>query len=492
MVRREAFEGMLRDFRVIFLTSGWLLAGMSVLALMHAIGSSLARDSEAGAFYATAVIGFVPAAVALAAGWGAKPELRFRQAVVITVMAWFGLPIFCALPFMLGTWQLSFVDAVFESVSGLTTTGSTVVSGLDDSPPSLLLWRSVLQWIGGVGIIALSIAILPFLKVGGMQLFKMESSDTSSERLIARPNQLAIAIGSIYLGLTLACMIGYRINGMTGFEALNHALTTVSTGGYSTSDSSLGHFSTGTHWVAIGFMAAGALPFLAYVRLTRQNMRTHGTGMGQIGLFFMIVAMAAGLMFVLRLIEDQSFATALREALFNVVSVITTTGYATADYQLWGPFAMAVFFFLTFVGGCAGSTSGGFKMFRFEVLAKALLQNLNRTAQPHSLSPARINGQPLGPGDVASVALFSAVYVATFAIGALVLSATGLDLMTSLSGSATALANVGPGLGAIIGPAGNFSGLPDSTKLVLGAIMVLGRLEVFTVLVLFVPRFHTA
>ena len=482
----------MRDFRVIFLTSGFLLAGMSLLALMHAIGSSLVRDSEAGAFYATAIIGFVPAAVALAAGWGAKAELHFRQAVVITVLAWFGLPIFCALPFMLGTWQLSFVDAVFESVSGLTTTGSTVVSGLDNSPPSLLLWRSVLQWIGGVGIIALSIAILPFLKVGGMQLFKMESSDTSSERLIARPNQMAAAIGSIYLGLTVACMIGYRMNGMTGFEALNHALTTVSTGGYSTSDSSLGHFSTGTHWVAIVFMITGALPFLAYVRLARRNVRQRGRGLGQIGVFFVILAIATAIVCTLRLIEDQDFITALREALFNVTSIITTTGYATADYQLWGPFAMAVFFFLTFVGGCAGSTSGGFKVFRFEVMAKALWQNLSRTAQPHSLAPMKLNGHPLRADDIASVALFSAVFVATFAVGALVLAATGLDLMTSLSGSATALTNVGPGLGAIIGPAGNFSGLPDSTKLVLGAIMVLGRLEIFTVLVLFVPRFHTA
>jgi trk system potassium uptake protein TrkH len=483
----------LRDFRVIFLTCGWLLAGMSLLALLYGIGSSLVRDSEAGAFYATAIFGLVPAAVALAAGWGAKAELRFRQAVVITVLAWFGLPVFCALPFMLGTWQLSFVDAVFESVSGLTTTGSTVVAGLDDSPPSLLLWRSVLQWIGGVGIIGLSIALLPFLKVGGMQLFKMESSDRSDERIIARPNRLAITIGSLYLGLTLACFAGYRLTGMTGFEAINHAFTTVSTGGYSTSDSSMGHFSIGSQWVSIVFMVTGALPFLAYVRLTRNNMKAQGSGgFGQISLFFIIVGLAAAMMLVLRLIEDQGFWTALREALFNVISVITTTGYATADYQLWGPFAMAVFFFLTFVGGCAGSTSGGFKIFRFEVLAKALWQNLNRTAQPHSLSPARINGQALSASDVASVALFSAVYVATFAIGALLLAATGLDLMTSLSGSATALANVGPGLGAIIGPAGNFSGLPDSTKLVLGAIMVLGRLEIFTVLVLFVPRFHTA
>ena len=482
----------MRDFRVILLTSGWLLAGMAGLAALHGAVAQFFSDGQAPAFYATAVIGFVPGVLALAAGWGTKPDLHFRQAVLITVLAWFGLPVFCALPFILGSWHLGFVDALFESVSGLTTTGSTVVIGLDDSPPSLLLWRSILQWIGGGGIIALSIALLPFLKVGGMQLFKMESSDRTGEKLLASPNQLAVAIGAIYLGLTIACLIGYRVTGMTGFEALCHALTTVSTGGYSTSDASLGNFPVATHWVATIFMAAGALPFMAYVRLARNNVFRPGRGLGQVGGFFLVIGLASAVICTLRLIEDQSLPVAIRQAVFNVTSVVTTTGYATADYQLWGSFAIAAFFFLTFVGGCAGSTAGGFKIFRFEVLAKALWENLNRTAQPHSLAPMRINGQRLRAEDVASVALFSAVYVATFAIGALVLGATGLDLMTSLSGSATALANVGPGLGAVIGPAGNFSGLPHSTKLVLGAIMVLGRLEIFTVLVFFVPRFHTA
>lgn len=480
------------NIRVILTALGWLLAGLGALALLHGLGAGLARDGQSAAFGATAFAGLLTGGICLSVGWGAAPEFGYRQAVIVIVLAWFGLPVLAALPFAFGSWELSWVDAYFEAISGLTTTGSTVVAGLDTAPPSLLMWRSTLQWIGGIGIIGMSMAILPFLKVGGMQLFRLESSDSSSDRLIARPNQFVLTIGAIYVGLTLACVIAYGLTGMTGFEAVNHAFTTVSTGGYSTSDRSLGAFGPAAQSVSIVFMLAGALPFLAYVRLMQASARRGGQGFEEVRTFLAVVCVVALVLAVIRVSSGSELFPALLDALFNTVAVITTTGYASQDYSTWGPFAAGIFFFLIFVGGCSGSTSGGFKIFRFGVMVKGLRQTLSQSALPHAVTTARLNGRPLLPQDIASVSMFAAVFVASFGIGALALAATGLDLDTALSGSATALANVGPGLGPIIGPAGNFSSLPDSAKLVLSAIMVLGRLEIFTVLILFTPRFYTA
>ncbi|MFW6413150.1 MAG: TrkH family potassium uptake protein [Oceanicaulis sp.] len=364
------------------------------------------------------------------------------------------------------------------------------MTGLDDTAKTILFWRALLQWVGGVGIIGLSIAILPLLRTGGMQLFRMESSDRSPERLIARPGHLAAVIAFLYLGLTLACTIAYALAGMSGFDAVAHALTTVSTGGYSTSDTSLGGFSAAAQWVGIVFMLSGAAPFLAYVRaVSRFEGRRPGGFEEVTGLFALTVLFAAIFFAASAGAGTGADLDAMRLALFNTTAIITTTGYAAGDYQLWGPLAIAAAFALTFVGGCAGSTSGGFKIFRIQIMIKAIWAALNRAPSPHAVIVTRHAGRRLTNEDVASIALFAGLYVAVFAIGAVILAAFGLDFVTAVTGSATAIANVGPGLGDLIGPAGNFTQVPDPAKWVLCLQMILGRLEIVVILYLLTPRF---
>jgi trk system potassium uptake protein TrkH len=356
-------------------------------------------------------------------------------------------------------------------------------------PPGILLWRAMLQWLGGIGIIVMGIAMLPYLRVGGMQLFRMESSDRS-EKALPRAAQLAGATSTAYLVLSVACAAAYWAAGMSGFEAIAHAMTTVSTGGYSTSDASLGHFaSPAIHWICTLFMILGALPFVIYIRAVRgktdalwkdSQVRHFLTGLG-----LAILAMALWLWME----RDERIADALLLAAFNVVSVVTTTGFATADYGQWGALAVGGFFFLTFMGGCAGSTSGGIKVMRFEIAAIVIRRQLKRLILPHGVFPMMYRGQTLSSDVIRSVLNLVFVFIAVFVVFATCLSLLGLDFITAISGAATALANVGPGLGDVIGPAGNFSTLPDAAKWILSAGMLLGRLEFFTVLVLLVPEF---
>ncbi|TGY89129.1 TrkH family potassium uptake protein [Marinicauda algicola] len=479
----------MRHFQIVFLILGLLYLGLAALAALVAITSLGLADGAAGGFFECAVAaGFIGGVLAMA-GRGAAMDLEFRAAVALTVGAWIGMPLLASIPFTTGPVSLSFTDAVFEAVSGITTTGSTVMAGLDETAPTILFWRSLLQWIGGIGIIGLSIAILPFLRVGGMQLFQLESSDRSSDRVIARPGNLALIIAGLYVSLTLVCALSYGAAGMTGFEAVNHAMTTVSTGGYSTSDGSMGHFAAGAHWVGIVFMLGGAIPFLTYVRiLSRREARRPGA-FEEVGGLLLLVAGFTLVIIAARLALPGEDEGLIRVSLFNTISVITTTGYAVGDYQAWGPLALAAFFILTFLGGCAGSTSGGFKTFRIQIMVKSIWRTLQQAPLPHSVVVSRHAGQKLSNADIASVALFAGLYVATFAAGAILLAAFGLDFVTAITASATAVANVGPGLGDVIGPAGNFIPLPDDAKWVLCLIMILGRLEIITILLMITPRF---
>lgn len=481
---------MMPHLRNVSLIWGVLCLGLAVLAGLHMTASHLLVHDGAGEGFAACMLisGFLGGVMTLV-GLGERARLGFRGAVILTLGAWFGLPLLMAIPLHEETVGLSITDAIFETVSGLTTTGSTVISHLEAQPPSLLVWRALLQWIGGIGIIGLSVAILPLLRSGGMQLFHLESSDRSPDKLIARPGHLAGVIAGLYLALTCLCALGYVFTGMSGFDAVLHALTTVSTGGYSTTDQSMGGFSAGAQWVAIVFMLAGAIPFLAYVRaVSRHEGRRPGAFEEIMGLLA-IVVLASGLLFAAELGGPPEHPDALRLALFNAVSVLTTTGYAAGDYQLWGPLAMATIFFLTFLGGCAGSTAGGFKVFRIQIMLKSTWASLLAASSPHAITVAHHAGRRLTAVDSASVALFAGLYVACFAAGAIVLSAFGLDFLTAVTASATALANVGPGLGEVIGPAGNFSTLPDPAKWLLCLQMLLGRLEILVALYVLTPRF---
>jgi trk system potassium uptake protein TrkH len=472
------------------LTLGWIClatgAGQGVMALF----SLAVDDGMLATFAGSAAITTGVGGACVLTTMGRPFELRFRDATLLTVVSWFLVPAFAALPLLAEPVDLSVVDAYFEFVSGMTTTGSTVMVGLDTLPPSILLWRSTGQWIGGLGIIGLAIVILPFLRVGGMQLFRLEFSDRS-EKGMPRMREIATAVGRIYIVLTLACFLAYWLLGMTAFDALNHALTTLPTAGYSTHDTSFGFFdSPAIEWVGTVFMLLGALPFLAYLRLVRRGSLRDRLE-PQIPTFLIAVG-ALTLVFAvwLNLAEGVDFGAALTKSAFNVTSLVTTTGFVSTDYLVWGGFASAFFFMLSFVGGCAGSTAGGPKIFRYQVVYRVIAQHVRKSIHPHAVVPLRYGTRALTDEQVRSVGVFVFLYFAAFAVSAAILAMIGLDTATSLSAAATALGNVGPGIGPIIGPAGNFASLPDAAKLVLSATMIMGRLEILSVLLLVIPGFY--
>lgn len=427
--------------------------------------------------------------LALAMRGDGGERLSLRAAFVLTVACWIAMSGFAALPFLFSDLGLSATDAVFEAVSGITTTGSTVLTGLDHMHRGILLWRSLLQWIGGLGIIVMAMAIFPMLRVGGMQLFHAESSDRS-EKLYPRLHQLMVALILVYASLTALCALLLWLAGMSAFDSVNHAMTTLATGGYSTRDASLGAFpSPAIQTIVTVFMLAGGITFALHIRAVQGDISAYFRD-AQLR-WFLCILVAAIVLVAMSITAAQGtpFLSALGLAAFNVVSIVTTTGYASADYMLWGAHAIALFYFLTFVGGCTGSTSGGMKIFRFQVLYAVARQQLMRLTAPHRVTAPRVQGGLVDESVAVSVLTFFFFYALTFTMVSLALSLFGLDPVTALSGAATAVGNVGPGLGPIIGPAGNFATLPDGAKWVLSAGMLLGRLEFLTVFVLLTPSF---
>ncbi|WP_349616726.1 TrkH family potassium uptake protein [Azotobacter salinestris] len=414
-------------------------------------------------------------------------QLRPRDMYLLTTASWVIVCVFAALPLNL-LQNISYTDAFFETMSGITTTGSTVLSGLDSASPGLLMWRSMQQWLGGIGFIGMAVAILPLLRVGGMRLFQTESSDWS-EKVMPRSHMVAKYIVAIYVGFTLLGILAYRMSGMSWFDAINHSMTSISTGGYSTSDASMGKFGPAAHWICIVLMVLGSLPFTLYVSTLRGNhqalLRDH-----QVRGFLLMLSLTCLLFGLwLWLHSDHRFLDALRIVTLNVVSVVSTTGYALGDYTQWGGIAVMLFFYLTFVGGCSGSTSGGLKIFRFQVAYVLLKASMRQLIHPRAVIKQQYNGHNLDEEIVRSILTFSFFFTITIGAVALGLSFIGLDLITALTGAATAVCNVGPGLGTIIGPAGNFASLPDAAKWLLSIGMLLGRLEIITVLVLLTPTF---
>lgn len=449
------------------------------------------RDWEVFAMSA-AICGFTGGTFLLT--FGPMPKsLSIRQGFMFTVSSWMILASFAAVPFMLADIGMPVVDALFEAMSGITTTGSTVISGLDDLPPGLLLWRSILNWLGGVGIVVMAITLLPNLGVGGMQLFHMENSDQTG-KVLPRVAQITTVITIIYVTLTAICAMILKGLGLSTFDAIAHAMTTVATGGFSTHDASIGHFqSPAVHWVITGFMMLGALPFLLFFQAIRGKPLAFWND-GQVRFFFAILLGLIGIVTAWRLIivdVDGSipFELALREAAFNLTSIMTGTGYATTDYSTWGNFVITLVLFTKLIGGCAGSTSCGIKIFRFQVLVATIRSELAKFLMPHGVFIPKYAGKPLSSEVIDAVLVFFFTFAGGFAVLALILIGLDLDFLTAVSGAATILANVGPGLGDTIGPAGNFQPLPDTAKWVMTAGMLMGRLELLTVMVLFLPRF---
>lgn len=486
------------DFRPVFMVIGLFVAALGVAMLLPAL-ADLGRDSAAvradrQAFLASAALCLAFGGGLAASCWGRIETISTRQGFLLTTGSWLALVCAAALPLTLGGARLTVTDAFFEAMSGLTTTGATVVIGLDTMPRGFLLWRSMLQWFGGVGVIIMAIAILPFLSVGGMQLFRLESSD-KSDKIVPSADDLALQIFALYTSMTFACFICYWAMGMGGFDALNHAMTTVATGGYSTKDSSFAYFVESgitngpVDMVAVGFMIAGSLPFGLYLLA----LRGRGGALikdGQVRFFAAAIAVFTAIV-TFRIVSTlgMDLWQGFRLAVFNVVSIMTGTGFASANYSAWGPFALGIFFCVMFVGGCAGSTSCGLKIFRLQVALSALFVYTQKLSHPHRVTVARYNGRPLDESVFRSVLSFFFLYFAVFATVAVGLSLFQLDAVTALSAAGSAIANVGPGLGDVVGPAGNYATLPEGAKWLLCAAMLLGRLELFTVLVLFVPSF---
>ena len=417
-------------------------------------------------------------------------KLNLQQAFLLTTLSWLSIAIFGSLPFLLSDLNLSVVDAFFESMSGVTTTGSTIIANLDVLPKGILLWRAILQWLGGIGIIVMAITILPLLNIGGMQLFRREGSDTT-EKILPKTREVGLIISGIYLALTFACGIAYWTVGMNAFDSIAHSMTTIATGGFSTYSDSIGYFKNPKiETISIIFIVLGSLPFIAYLKFVKGERKIFFQDVQIRGLIY-ILTISVLLMFIYLILNNNGneFLENLRISAFNVVSILSGTGYVTADFSSWGKFPLIFFLFLMFLGGCAGSTTCGIKIFRFQILGSFILNQLKKLVYPHGIFSIKYNDQKISNPFVYSIMTFVFLYFFIFFILSTLLSLNGLDFVTAISGSASAISNVGPGLGEIIGPEGNFSSLPNFSKLCLSLGMLLGRLELFAVLVLFFPSF---
>lgn len=478
------------DFRPILRICGWLLCGLAASMLVPAMVDMLARFYYEGQVFLSSagITLFIGLALILATG-GKWRQLSVRQIYLAAAAAWL-VPIpFAALPFMFGPVELSISDAIFEATSGLTTTGSTVIAGLDRVPPGTLVWRALLQWMGGIGIIVLAVSVLPVLNVGGMQMFRVDSL-SPAERLAPRATRLGGMILGVYCGLTVALALALWAVGMSGFDAMLHAMTTISTGGFSTYDTSIAHFSNmGIDMVILVGMILGGMPFLLFLRALQGNWRWV-TQDEQIRWYLGLMALGA-VAVSLWLADTRGVDTisAIRYGAFTVASVMTGTGHVTVDFSDWAGMPLAVMFFLTFVGGCAGSTAAGIKVFRLQFLLANALVQVRHLLRPHAVLIPTFNKKTISEDVLESVMGFLFVYVLGFACLSMALGFLGLDFVTAISGAASAIANLGPGFGPVIGPDSTYAPLPDLAKWLLAAGMVFGRLEMFILLVLFVPSF---
>lgn len=473
----------------VFHIIGILLSILGLGMLVPAIADGATHNPDWGAFVGASAATLTVSGSMYLATAGTIERFTVKQTFLLTTLAWIVLALFGALPFMLSSLHLSFTDAYYEAMSGLSTTGGTVIVGLDEAPPGVLLWRALLNWFGGVGIIVMAIAILPVLRVGGMQLFRTESSDRS-DRPFATVRDTAGAIALIYLTLSIVSAVLFKIAGMQWFDAVCHAMAAVSTGGFSTKDASLGWFnSTPVLWVAVVSMISGALPLTYYIRLMHNPRREVLFDIQVIALLVILVLSIAAMTAWTILQVGMPWWQALSHSAANVTSIITDTGFVSTDYYQWGSFPVSAFFFFYFIGGCTGSTCGSIKIFRWQILAQAVKTQMMRMLQPHRVVVTKYAGKTVDHDVIESVVNFVVVYILCFTALSLLVAAMGLDFLTATSSVASALAGAGPGLGPIVGPAGSFAPLPDAAKWVLCVAMLLGRLEVFTVMVLFTRTF---
>ena len=475
-------------FQPVLYIIGYLLSALSIILCIPAGIDAFYGNNQWQSFTFSSLISLFFGIILILANKSDNFNISIKQTFLLTTLSWIFIAFFGSLPFIFSNLELSFTDAFFESMSGITTTGSTILSGLDNLPHGILIWRSLLQWIGGIGIIVIAISFLPVLKVGGMQLFHTESAD-SSEKVLPRAGQIASIIGIIYFVLTMLCALLLWIFGMPTFDSIAHSMTTLATGGFSTSDMSIGKYDNINIEFTISiFMILGSLPFVLYLQAVRGNIFAIFKD-DQVQLFIFLVIASVLIVTFWKYQNTASFFNNFRSSFFNTISIFTGTGYTTQDFNNWGSFITILFLFLMLVGGCAGSTTCGIKIFRLQILYQSAKIQIFKLLNPHGVSVAKFNKMPVSESISSSVMGYFFMFIVIYILITLILSFVGNDFLTSLSGAATSLANVGPGLGNVIGPTKTFAALSDTTKWVLIIGMLIGRLELLSVIILLTPSF---
>ena len=475
-------------FQPVLYVIGYLLSALSIILCIPAGVDAFYGDNQWQSFTFASLISLFFGIILILANKSDSLSINIKQAFLLTTLSWVFIAIFGSLPFIFSDLELSFIDALFESMSGITTTGSTILSGLDNLPHGILIWRSLLQWIGGIGIVVIAIAFLPILKVGGMQLFHTESSD-SSQKVLPRAGQIASIIGIIYASLTILCALLRWLSGMPTFDSIAHSMTTLATGGFSTSDMSIAKYNNvNIEFIICIFMILGSLPFVLYLQTLRGNVSVIFKD-NQVQLFILLIVTSILIVTFWKYQNTASFFNNFRSSFFNTISIFTGTGYTTQNFNNWGSFIIILFLFLMLVGGCAGSTTCGIKIFRLQILYQSAKIQIFKLLNPHGVSVAKYNKMPVSESITSSVMGYFFMFIISYIFITLILSFLGNDFLTSLSGAATSLANVGPGLGNVIGPSKTFAGLSDITKWVLIIGMLTGRLELLSVIIILTPSF---
>ena len=474
------------NYKTVFFTLGILQIILGIFMLIPVIAQFFYDDIDSS-FLGSSIVTIIFGTLFFLSNLDHNKKLNLQQAFLLTALSWLSIAIFGSLPFIFSNLNFSFTNAFFESMSGITTTGSTIISNLEIIPKGILLWRAILQWLGGIGIIVMAITLMPIMNVGGMQLFKITSND-SSEKILPKSKQIALRLIFIYLFLTTLCAFSYKMLGMNLFDSITHSMTTIATGGFSNYNESIGFFnSISIETSAMIFIILGSLPFIAYIKFLNGDKKIFFTDI-QIKTFLKVVLISIIILSIF-LILNNSAEFNFRSILFNIISILTGTGYVNAQFDNWGGFPIILFIILMFIGGCAGSTTCGIKIFRIQILYSFFVNQIRKIIYPKGIFVLKYDQNPVDDKFIASIISFIYLYLVIFFVITALLSLSGLDFITSISGAATSISNVGPGLGSTIGPNGNFSSLPDISKWILSLGMILGRLELFAILVLFLPSF---
>ena len=476
------------NYKTVFFTLGVLLIVLG-FSMLVPITIQLIYSEFNSTFIISSIITITFGALFFLANIDHNRSLSTQQAFLLTALSWIGVAIFGSIPFIFSDLNLSLTDAFFESMSGITTTGATIINNLSDTPKAILSWRAILQWLGGIGIIVMAITLMPIMNIGGMQLLKISSGD-SSEKILPKSKQISLRLVLIYFSLTLLCAFFYKICGMNFFDSLTHSMTTIATGGFSNYNQSIGFFeSAKIEYVSIVFIILGSIPFISYIKFLSGNRKIVFKD-EQIKLFFKLIFFSILVLFVyLAIVNKSIFEIQLRAIIFNVVSILTGTGYVTKEFDQWGNFPLIFFLLLMFIGGCAGSTTCGIKVFRVHMLYFFLKNQLLKIIYPRAIINMKYNNDIVQDKLIASIISFIYLYIIIFFVISALLTLTGLNFITAVSGAASSISNVGPGLGNEIGPNSNYANLPAVSKWILSTGMILGRLEIFAILVIFLPSF---